>query len=62
VAKTRFEGAPAIEVCRGRSTSPLFVTAVGVAPEEVAERVRSMHGAHRVPTLLKRVDRLARST
>jgi deoxyribonuclease V len=60
VAKTRFKSAPAVEVCRGRSASPLFVTAVGVSPEEAAAFVRAMHGPFRIPTLLRRVDRAAR--
>jgi deoxyribonuclease V len=60
VAKTRFAGAPAIEVCRGDSARPLFVTALGVAPETAADHVRRMHGKFRLPTMLKRVDRLCR--
>lgn len=61
VAKTAFRGAPAAEVFRGRSGRPLLVTAVSMDPSEAAERVRTMHGEHRVPTLIARVDRLART-
>jgi deoxyribonuclease V len=60
VAKSRFDGARAVEVYRGGSIRPLYVSAAGLDPEEAAEKIRSMHGRHRVPTLLKRVDRLAR--
>jgi deoxyribonuclease V len=61
VAKTRFLSATAArEVLRGDSRRPLYVTAAGVDVERAAEFVRSMHGAHRVPTLLKRVDQLCR--
>jgi len=60
VAKTRFAGAEALEVCRGASASPLFVTAAGVASDVAANDVRRMHGDYRVPTLLRRVDTLAR--
>lgn len=60
VAKTAFLGAPAIPVLRGESHSPLFVTSQGIPPEEAATRVREMHGAFRIPTLLKRADRLSR--
>jgi len=61
VAKTRFAGATsAREVIRGASRSPLFVTARGLAVEEAAELVRTMHGPYRIPTLLGRADRLAR--
>lgn len=60
VAKTRLRGAPAELVVRGESTSPLFVSAVGLEVREAAEHVRRMHGTYRVPTLLKEVDRLSR--
>ncbi len=61
VAKSRFEGAAAVEVIRGDSKTPLFVTAVGIDPAEAASSIRRMHGPYRIPTLLKRVDQLARS-
>lgn len=61
VAKTRYESAEAIAVCRGESKSPLFVTSAGVEPEIAAGWVASMHGLYRIPTMLKRVDAIARS-
>jgi len=61
VAKTRFAGAGAtVEIVRGRSARPLFVTAAGMSAERAAEHVRSMHGPDRIPTLLKRADALCR--
>jgi deoxyribonuclease V len=60
VAKTSFAGAIAEEVQRGTSARPLFVTAIGIDAGAAAAHVRSMHGEHRLPTLLKRVDTLAR--
>lgn len=60
VAKSRFQSAHAAEVTRGSSESPLFVTAVGIDVAYAATNVRRMHGSHRIPTLLKRVDKLAR--
>jgi deoxyribonuclease V len=62
VAKTRFVGASdALEVCRGKSRSPLYVSAVGMPAQAAAGQVTAMHGPHRVPTLLKLVDKLART-
>lgn len=61
VAKTAYAGADALEVVRGTSTRPLYVTAVGVDANEAAEHVRTMHGEHRIPTLLRRVDQLCRA-
>jgi deoxyribonuclease V len=60
VAKSPFHSARAHQVFRGKSGTPLYVTALGVDPGEAAERIRTMHGPHRIPTLLKRVDQLAR--
>ncbi len=68
VAKTRF-GPPAapspsphaaVEVLRGTSRRPLFVTADGLAATQAAQRVAAMHGADRIPWALSRVDRLCR--
>lgn len=61
VAKTRFCNAAPLEITRGQSASPLFVTAVGVDTATVAENIARMHGPFRIPTLLKRVDQLARA-
>ncbi len=59
VAKTSFHGAPGREVFRGDSKRPLFVTSTGPI-DEAAAWVKQMAGPHRMPTLLKRVDRLTR--
>jgi deoxyribonuclease V len=61
VAKTRFLQAEPVElVLRGRSRSPLYVTAAGTDVVEAARHIRTMHGLYRMPTLLKRVDQLSR--
>ena len=62
VAKTAFRGsAHALPVCRGVSRSPLYVTAAGLDAEGAARQLAQMHGPHRLPTLLRRVDGLCRS-
>jgi deoxyribonuclease V len=60
VAKAAFAGGSAVPVLRGDSSRPLFVTAAGMNAHRAAELVRGMHGPHRLPTLLKRADQLAR--
>jgi deoxyribonuclease V len=62
VAKTVFADAPlwCAQVVRGTATRPLYVTAVGMSDDDAAAGVRAMHGAHRIPTLIQRADRLAR--
>lgn len=63
VAKTRFASCRvAAEVMRGHSQRPLFVTAAGMRLQDGAQCVKSMHGPDRVPTLLRRVDRLCRAS
>jgi deoxyribonuclease V len=62
VAKTLFKEGPAVRgITRGTSVRPLYVTAAGLDLNEAAERVVQMHGEFRIPTLLKKVDRLCRS-
>ncbi|MEL7060998.1 MAG: endonuclease V [Acidobacteriota bacterium] len=62
VAKSRYRDTThAAEVLRGRSRRPLFVTAVGLDLDLAARLIFSMAGPHRLPTLLKDVDRLART-
>lgn len=57
VAKSHFFGiGQEYEVFRGGSNKPLYVTAVGVELDFAKVLIRSMHGHHRIPTLLKRVD------
>lgn len=61
VAKTAFRGSAfAAQILRGSSQTPLYVTAIGMGVDEASKLVQGMHGAHRIPTLLGRVDALAR--
>jgi deoxyribonuclease V len=61
VAKTAYRSATeSVEVRRGQSGSPLFVTAIGIDVALAAQEVQRMHGTYRVPTLLRAVDQLAR--
>lgn len=61
VAKTSFATATsAIEVYRGKSSRPLWITAIGMEPIDAANWVRKMHGEHRIPTILTLVDRMSR--
>jgi deoxyribonuclease V len=60
-AKTPFRGDTwSALVLRGQSQRPLHVTAAGMDTAEAAALVSGMHGEHRVPTLLRLADRLAR--
>jgi deoxyribonuclease V len=61
VAKKLFRRGPAVQcVRRGSSARPLYVSDAGMDLNEAAARIVELHGEFRVPTLLKRVDRLCR--
>jgi deoxyribonuclease V len=63
IAKTAFAGvdrcAAVVQVLRGTSSNPLFVTAVDIDPAVAAHCVRRMAGKHRIPAILRLTDRLA---
>lgn len=60
-AKAEFPGTPGkARLYRGRSSRPLFITAVGMPLAEAKARVAQMSGEHRLPDLMKTVDRLSR--
>lgn len=61
VAKSRFKDTPPeTEVFRGNSKRALYVTAVGISETDAKNCVMRMHGEHRLPALLKRVDQLSK--
>ncbi len=49
-----------VEVRRGKSKRPLYVSAAGMARDKAEALVRSMHGDSRLPTLVKAADKAAR--
>ena len=60
-AKTPFRGDDwSSSVLRGQSTRPLHVTAAGMEGDDAARIVRSLHGPHRIATMCKLADKLAR--
>jgi deoxyribonuclease V len=61
VAKTFFRGAVhAVQVRRGRSLRPLYVTAAGMSVPGAASLVAGLAGPYRIPDALRIADRLAR--
>ena len=47
-------------ILRGCSKNPLYITAAGMPLAVAKKRILSMHGTHRIPTLLRLVDRYSR--
>ena len=61
VAKSRFLHAPdEIRIFRGRSNTPLYVTSAGIPQAEAKTCVIAMHGKFRIPTMLKKADRISK--
>lgn len=61
VAKNRFHNTThAMELIRGGSRRPLFITSIGIQYETAVSYVRMMAGNFRIPTMIKAADRLAR--
>ena len=61
VAKNRLSGIGSDhDILRGSSIRPIFITSVGMALARAKEHILSMHGSHRIPTLLKDADRACR--
>jgi deoxyribonuclease V len=61
VAKNPFKGSShATELRRGGSDRPLYITSVGIPVTQAIGNIAAMHGPHRFPSILKRVDRLSR--
>jgi deoxyribonuclease V len=60
VAETSFQNARNVEILRGFTAAPLFITAVGYGIKQAGTQVQAVHGRHHIPKLLKRVDQKAR--
>lgn len=62
VAKTNFASIEKDKkpMLRGDSAKPLFITSIGIDLEEAFQKVETMAGEFRMPTLLKELDRLTK--
>lgn len=45
-----------LELLRGESRKPLYITAAGMTKQEARDKIQSMHGNFRMPTLLQILD------
>ena len=62
VAKTNFASIEKHKrsLLRGDSQKPLYVTAIGIELDDAFQKIESMAGEFRMPTLLKEMDRLTK--
>ena len=58
VAKSKFYNNTknTIELVRGQSKNPLYISAIGIDLNEAAQLINSMQGQFRLPNLIKQVD------
>lgn len=50
-----------IKVYRGESNRPLYISSIGIEMDLAVSLVKNLNGKYRIPSILKRVDRLTRS-
>ncbi|MES2519769.1 MAG: endonuclease V [Bacteroidota bacterium] len=60
VAKTKFLSADSIELIRGKSIKPLYITSLGIENLVSKSYIKSMQGDFRIPFILKEADRICR--
>jgi deoxyribonuclease V len=61
VAKSYFRMAERfVDVKRGRSSRPLYVSAYNMEPETAGSLIKEMYGENRIPYILKLTDKLSR--
>jgi len=63
VAKKYFKDTPEDwGILRGKSSKPLYVSSMGIDHAVAKCHIKDMSGNHRIPTILKDVDRLCRDS
>ena len=62
VAKTNFATIEKLKqpLFRGESKNPLFITSIGIDVDDATQRIGSMAGKFRIPTLLKKLDTMTK--
>lgn len=49
-----------VELLRGESSKPLYITSKGIDLQQASACIKQMHGDYRMPSLLKQLDQLSR--
>ncbi|MEL6140358.1 MAG: endonuclease V [Bacteroidota bacterium] len=60
VAKSYFRDTDAVPILRGKSQTPLYISARGIAKKEAADFIIQLPGPYRMPDFLKAVDSATR--
>ena len=61
IAKNKFHDSNALELNRGESNKPLWITSIGIDNKLAAQYISEMFGDFRIPYMLKKVDSLFRN-
>ena len=61
-AKSRFKenSENCRELLRGTGTKPLYITSIGISPDDALENIRKMKGSFRIPDILSKLDRMTK--
>ncbi len=49
-----------VEIYRGKSMIPLYITSIGINLQEASSNIRNMAGKYRIPNILKVIDQQTR--
>lgn len=62
VAKTNFASIDTSKrlLFRGKSQNPLYITSIGIDVSQAVQKIETMNGEFRIPTLLKMLDKLTK--
>ena len=50
-----------IPLLRGKSKTPLYISATGIETQDAVKVIKTMHGLHRTPTILRTLDNLTKT-
>jgi deoxyribonuclease V len=58
IAKKAFHNTEQVStpIYRGQSQNPLYVSCIGMDEQVVLDKIKLLHGAYRIPTILKTLD------
>ncbi len=61
-AKSRFKenSENCRELLRGKSAKPMYITSIGISPDEALMKMQKMKGSFRIPDILSKLDRMTK--
>lgn len=61
-AKSRFKenSENCRELFRGKSIKPIYITSIGISPDDALQKMQKMSGSFRIPDILSKLDRMTK--